>query len=309
MSENQLPPKKTNSFFYAGIIFLLMCIVGYQFFLLRKDREIIDQNEEIIAGKSVDLDKVSLKLDSIRTELDAKLQELIRLKGDTASVSKLKREIERDLMRSRSKNKASMELISILQDKIEIYEDKLVKKDLEIEDLKFKFNLAAKENKELKSSVVEKEEKIQKQSEEINNYRQKVEIAKKLKAESIRVTMIDTKGREKEEEDFKAKKISKLKIAFKIADNPIADRSSREVFLRITGPEGEILGEPSTGGGIFQFEGRDSPYTSKMSFLFDNVENPPPFLWEKGSLFPTGIYTVELFMEGYRLGQANFKVR
>ena len=309
MSENQLPPRKTNSFFYAGIIFLLICIVGYQFFLLRKDREIIDQNEELIAGKSVDLDKVSLKLDSIRTELDAKLQELIRLKGDTASVSKLKREIERDLMRSRSKNKASMELISILQDKIEIYEDKLVKKDLEIEDLKFKFNLAAKENKELKSSVVEKEEKIQKQSEEINNYRQKVEIAKKLKAESIRVTMIDTKGREKEEEDFKAKKISKLKIAFKIADNPIADRSSREVFLRITGPEGEILGEPSTGGGIFQFEGRDSPYTSKMSFLFDNVENPPPFLWEKGSVFPTGIYTVELFMEGYRLGQANFKVR
>jgi hypothetical protein len=309
MSENQLPPRKTNSFFYAGIIFLLMCIVGYQFFLLKKDREIIDQNEEIIAGKSVDLDKVSLKLDSIRTELDAKLQELIRLKGDTASVSKLKREIERDLMRSRSKNKASMELISILQDKIEIYEDKLVKKDLEIEDLKFKFNLAAKENKELKSSVVEKEEKIQKQFEEINNYRQKVEIAKKLKAESIRVTMIDTKGREKEEEDFKAKKISKLKIAFKIADNPIADRSSREVFLRITGPEGEILGEPSTGGGIFQFEGRDSPYTSKMSFLFDNVENPPPFLWEKGSVFPTGIYTVELFMEGYRLGQANFKVR
>jgi hypothetical protein len=309
MSENQLPPRKTNSFFYAGIIFLLICIVGYQFFLLRKDREIIDQNEEIIAGKSVDLDKVSLKLDSIRTELDAKLQELIRLKGDTASVSKLKREIERDLMRSRSKNKASMELISILQDKIEIYEDKLVKKDLEIEDLKFKFNLAAKENKELKSSVVEKEEKIQKQSEEINNYRQKVEIAKKLKAESIRVTMIDTKGREKEEEDFKAKKISKLKIAFKIADNPIADRSSREVFLRITGPEGEILGEPSTGGGIFQFEGRDSPYTSKMIFLFDNVENPPPFLWEKGSAFPTGIYTVELFMEGYRLGQANFKVR
>lgn len=309
MSENQLPPRKTNSYFYAAIIFLLFCIVGYQFFLLRKDREILDQNEEIIAGKSEDLSKVSFKLDSIKTELDDKLQELIRLKGDTASIAKLKREIERDLIRSRSKNKASVELISILQDKIEIYEDKLVKKDQEIEDLKYKFNLASRENKELKSTVVEKEEKIQKQVEEINTYRQKVEIAKKLKAESIRITMIDSKGREKEEEDFKAKKIAKLKIAFRIADNPIADRSSREVFLRITGPEGEILGEPSSGGGIFQFEGRDSPYTSKLNFLFDNVEAPPPFVWERGSPFTTGIYTVELFMEGYRLGQANFKIR
>lgn len=309
MTENQLPPRKSNALFYAVVILLLAGIVGYQFYLIMKDREIIDQNEQLIAEKSEDLDRVSVKLDSMRTSLDQKLQELIRLKGDTTSIAKLKREIERDLLRSKQKNKASMELISILEDKVAIYEDRLIKKDQEIEDLKYKFNLASEENTALKNTMVEKEEKIQKQVEEINTYRQKVEIAKKLKAESIRVSMIDAKGREKEEEDFKAKKISRLKISFRIADNPIADKSSREVFMRITGPEGGILGDPATGGGSFQIEGRESPYTSRLSFLFDNVDAPPPFVWEKGSAFSSGTYTIELFTDGYRLGQANFKVK
>jgi hypothetical protein len=309
MTENQLPPRKSNAVFYAIVILLLAGVVGYQFYLIMKDREIIDQNEQLIAEKSDDLDRVSVKLDSMRTSLDQKLQELIRLKGDTTSIAKLKREIERDLLRSKQKNKASMELISILEDKVAIYEDRLIKKDQEIEDLKYKFNLASEENTALKNTMVEKEEKIQKQVEEINTYRQKVEIAKKLKAESIRVTMVDAKGREKDEEDFKAKKISRLKISFRIADNPIADKSSREVYMRITGPEGGIMADPATGGGSFQIEGRESPYTSRLSFLFDNVDAPPPFVWEKGSAFSTGTYTVELFTEGYRLGQANFKVK
>ena len=309
MTENQLPPRKSNAVFYAIVILLLAGVVGYQFYLIMKDREIIDQNEQLISEKSDDLDRVSVKLDSMRTSLDQKLQELIRLKGDTTSIAKLKREIERDLLRSKQKNKASMELISILEDKVAIYEDRLIKKDQEIEDLKYKFNLASEENTALKNTMVEKEEKIQKQVEEINTYRQKVEIAKKLKAESIRVTMIDAKGREKDEEDFKAKKISRLKISFRIADNPIADKSSREVYMRITGPEGGIMADPATGGGSFQIEGRESPYTSRLSFLFDNVDAPPPFVWEKGSAFSTGTYTVELFTEGYRLGQANFKVK
>lgn len=309
MTENQLPPRKSNVVFYAIVILLLAGVFGYQFYLIMKDREIIDQNEQLIAEKSDDLDRVSVKLDSMRISLDQKLQELIRLKGDTTSIAKLKREIERDLLRSKQKNKASMELISILEDKVAIYEDRLIKKDQEIEDLKYKFNLASEENTALKNTMVEKEEKIQKQVEEINTYRQKVEIAKKLKAESIRVTMIDAKGREKDEEDFKAKKISRLKISFRIADNPIADKSSREVYMRITGPEGGIMADPSTGGGSFQIEGRESPYTSRLSFLFDNVDAPPPFVWEKGSAFSTGTYTVELFTDGYRLGQANFKVK
>lgn len=309
MSDHQLPPRRSNTVFFIVLILILVGIIGYQQFLREKDREAIEQNEAVISEKSADLNRVSQRLDSIRSELDNKLQELIRLKGDTSSIAKLKREIEKDLRRSRAKNQASMALINNLQDRIQEYENKLLAKDREIEDLREKFNLASKDNKVLKNTLVEKEEQIQNLAVEKDNLRQKVEIAKKLKAESIRISIIDTKGKEREDEDYKAKKIGKLKISFSIADNPVADIGSKEVYMRIIGPEGEILGDPATGGGTFSAEGNESPYTSKMSFLFDNKQAPPPFIWEKGSPFATGTYTVELFSEGYRLGQANFKVR
>jgi hypothetical protein len=309
MSEHQLPPRKNNSIFFIVLILILVGIIGYQQFLRFKDKEIIDQNEILITRKSADLDSISVKLDSIRTQLDLKLQELIRLKGDTASIARLKREIEKDYKRSREKNQASMALISSLQDRISEYEDKLLKKDKEIEDLKEKFNMASKDNKVLKNTLVEKEEQIQNLAVEKDNLKQKVEIAKKLKAESIRVSIIDTKGKEREEEDYKAKKIAKLKVSFLIADNPVADIGNKEVYMRILGPEGEILSDASSGGGSFSQDGKETPYTTKMSFLFDNKQAPPSFIWEKGSPFLTGTYTIELFSDGYRLGQSNFKVR
>jgi hypothetical protein len=309
MSEHQLPPRKGNTFFFIGIILLLAGIIIYQQILRTEDKEIISQSEMVISEKSAELDKVSGRLADIQKELDEKLKEIVKLKGDTTSLAILRREIERDLRRSRAKNQKSIALIGDLQDKIEEYEGKLLAKDKEIEDLRDKFNSASKDNRALKNTLVEKEEQIQSMAVETDNLKQKVEIAKKLKAESIKITVIDPKGNEREEEDYKAKKIGKLKINFSITDNQVAEIGNREVFMRILGPSGEFLGDPANGGGAFTFEGNETPYTSKMSFLFDNKQSPPPITWGKGSLFSTGTYTVELFCDGYKLGQANFKVR
>jgi cell division protein ZapB len=309
MSEHQLPPRKGNTIFFIGIILLLAGIIIYQQILRTEDKEIITQSEMVISEKSAELDKVSVRLANIQKELDEKLKEIVRLKGDTTSLAILRREIERDLRRSRAKNQKSIALISDLQDRIEEYEGKLLAKDKEIEDLKDKFNSASKDNRALKNTLVEKEEQIQSMAVETDNLKQKVELAKKLKAESIRITVIDPKGKEREEEDYKARKIGKLKINFSISDNQVAEIGNREVFMRILGPAGEFLGDPGSGGGTFTFEGNETPYTSKMSFLFDNKQSPPAITWGKGSPFSTGTYTIELFCDGYKLGQANFKVR
>jgi hypothetical protein len=74
-------------------------------------------------------------------------------------------------------------------------------------------------------------------------------------------------------------------------------------------PEGGYLFDAGSGGGTFTLEGRDSPYTSKLSFLFDNKQPLLSFIWEKGSPYKTGTYTIELFSEGIKLGQSNFIVK
>jgi hypothetical protein len=138
---------------------------------------------------------------------------------------------------------------------------------------------------------------------------EQLSIAARLRAESIRISIIDNRGREKEDDDYRARKISKLKVAFSIADNKVAQIENKEVFMRIMDPEGGYLYDIGSGGGTFLLDGRESPYTSKLSFLFDNKQAQLSFIWEKGSQFKTGTYTVELFCEGAKMGQANFIVR
>jgi len=309
MNETQIPPRKNRTFFVVILVLLLIGANGFQYYLSQQDKEIIQEKDVVIKEKIEDLSKASGALDSMRKELNLKIAEIQRLGGDTASIGLLKRQIERDLKNAKRQNFKSKEMIEDLKGRIEDYELQLVAKDEEIEKLKTENKFLFAETKQLKSKIVETEDSISKLSQSKAQLSAQVEIASLLRAEDLRISIIDSKGREKEDDDYRAKKISKLKVGFKIADNKVARIENKEVFMRITDPEGGYLYDIGSGGGTFIIEGRESPYTSKLSFLFDNKQPVLSFIWEKGSVYKTGTYTVELFSEGSKLGQANFIVR
>jgi cell division protein ZapB len=309
MNETQIPPRKNKTFLVFVLVAILLFANGLQFWLSHQDKQEIAQKEVIIKEKTEDLSKASLALDSMRKELEIKIAQVNKLGGDTASIGLLKRQIERDLKNARRQNFKSKEMIEDLQSRIEDYELQLVAKDEEIQKLKAENQALYTDNTKLKSKIVQREDSIFRLSDAKAKLSEQVLLASKLRAEDIRISIIDTKGREKEEEDYRAKKISKLKVSFKIAENKVAKIENKEVYMRITDPEAAYLYDIGTGGGTFVLEGRESPYTSKLSFLFDNKQPQLSFIWEKGSIFKTGTYTVELFSEGNKLGQANFIVK
>jgi hypothetical protein len=309
MTESQIPPRKNRTFFVIVLIIILLSANGFQYYLSQQDKEEIIEKDIVIKEKVADLSKASGALDSMRNELNIKIEEIKRLGGDTASIGLLKRQIERDLKNARRQNFKSKEMIEDLQGRIEDYELQLADKDEEIQKLKEENKSLFAETKQLKNKIVAKEDSISKLSESKAMLSEQVQIASRLRAEEIRISIIDSKGREKQDDDYRAKKISKLKVQFRIADNKVARIENKEVFMRITDPEGGYLYDIGSGGGTFIIEGRDSPYTSKLSFLFDNKQPNLSFLWDKGSPYKTGTYTIELFSEGNKLGQANFVVR
>jgi cell division protein ZapB len=309
MNETQLPPRKNKSVLFIVLILLLITANGVQFWLSRQDKEVIAEKDIVIKEKIEDLTKASSSLDSMRKELNLKIAEIQRLGGDTASIGLLKRQIERDLKNARRQNFKSKEMIEDLKGRIEDYELQLAAKDAEIIRLKKENQELYADNKQLKTKIVASEDSISKLSQTKAQLSAQIVQASKLRAEDIRISIIDTKGREKEEDDYRAKKIAKLKVSFKVADNKVANIENKEVHMRITDPEGAYLFDAATGGGTFQLDGRESPYTSKLSFLFDNKQPQLSFVWEKGSPWKTGTYTIELFLEGTKMGAANFVVR
>lgn len=309
MNETTLPPRKNKTVFILLLVIILVGANGFQYWLNQQNKEVIAEKDVVIQEKTEDLSQATLALDSMRQELNLKIAEIQRLGGDTASIGILKRQIERDLRNSRRENFRSREMIADLKGRIEDYELQLAAKDQEIERLKQENQSLFEDNTKLKSRIVQSEDSITRLAQTKARLSEQVEMASRLRAEEIRISVIDSKGREKEEEDYRARKIARLKVRFQIADNKVARIENKEVFMRITDPEGAYLYEIGTGGGVFQLEGRESPYTSKLSFLFDNKQTPLQFVWEKGSPYKTGTYTVELFCEGSKLGQSSFVVR
>jgi len=309
MTEAQIPPRKNKTALVLVLLAILLVANGFQYWLSRQDKVEILEKEILIKEKTEDLSKASTALDSMRMELELKIAEINKLGGDTASIGLLKRQIERDLKNTRRQNFKSKEMIEDLKNRIEDYELQLAAKDEEIGKLKAENQTLYADNTKLKTKIVQTEDSISRLSETKAKLSEQVEIASKLRAEEIKISIIDIKGREKEDDDYRAKKISKLKVNFKIADNKVARIENKEVFLRIMDPEGGYLYDAGSGGGTFTLEGRDSPYTSKLSFLFDNRQPQLSFVWEKGSPYKTGTYTIELFSEGIKLGQANFVVK
>lgn len=309
MMEQEIPPRKDRTPLVILLILILLVANGIQFWIGRQDKEEIVQKEEVIKEKSSELTKATLSLDSMRRELEDKISQIKKLGGDTASIGLLKRQIERDLKNSKRKNFKSAAMIEDLKGRIEDYELQLAAKDEEIQKLKFENESLFADNKKLKNKIVQTEDSISRLSVSKAKLTEQVVMASRLRAEEIQVVAIDAKGRETFETEYRVRKLNKLKVNFKIADNKLAQIENKEVFMRITDPEGGYLYEIGSGGGVFSFEGRESPYTSKLSFLFDNKQPQLSFIWEKGSPYKTGTYFIELFCEGHRIGQSNFSVK
>lgn len=139
-----------------------------------------------------------------------------------------------------------------------------------------------------------------------------VRVASVLKAENFNITAINKKNKEYEDDDneFKAKVVDKIRVKFNFGDNKVAKKETKEVILRLIEPSGTVLFDLSTGGGSFtNADGKTDFYTDKQSILFDNSQQAITFLYNKGSEYEEGKYTVEIYANGYLIGDNSFTVK
>lgn len=309
MDNNNLPKNNSRTTLLIAFIIILLGINVLQFYLSMQNKKELESKQMTLEQKADELKRVSLELDSMRRELKYKIEEVQKLGGDTASISALLRQIEKDFKNSKKINAKNRKVIAELKNRMEDYEIQLAAKDQEIEKLKQERDELYASNKQLKNKIVQREDSILKLSQTSQKLAEQVNIASALRAEKVKVSIIDSKGREKEDDEYRAKRIAKLKVTFTIADNKVARIETKEIFMKITDPEGQILYDIASGGGTFMLDGRETPFTSKLSFLFDNKEPNLVFVWEKGSLFKSGTHNIELYCEGQKIGYTNFVVK
>jgi hypothetical protein len=165
------------------------------------------------------------------------------------------------------------------------------------------------ENTNLKTQKVRLADSINVIDREKRQLAEKVTIASALKAESLEISAINERGKERDRGEYRAKQIDRIKVAFNLGENNVAKIETKDIYMRLIEPDGAAVFDMATGGGTFMFNGQETFYTAKQEILFDNTKQPVSFVFSKGTPYKSGRHTVELYADGFKIGEGNFVVK
>ena len=148
------------------------------------------------------------------------------------------------------------------------------------------------QNRQLTSQVTQ----ATKENEDLSK---RMTLAEKLNVSGVELTALKSNGKIEK----KITKAKQLKVSFTIPQNNSTPVGEKTIYMRITSPEGFLLGE----NGTFPFEGGNVPYTERKTFEYEGQEIPDMAIyWNVNTTLNAGTYTVELFLDDYRLASRNF---
>lgn len=297
------PKKASNK--TAIIIALLSIIVIIQSIKIYLDYQEKVEVKVQLATTEEDLATTMQRLNEIQSELKQKITELEKLGGDITELEKAKAEVDAELNRTRNRTSKN---IKELKDRVEGYEQLLKLKDEELDKLKSLNKELFSENRNLKTTQNVLSDSINRLSKSTDELATKVAIASQLKAENIAVASVSGKGKERTS-PFRSKQLETLKVDFNIAENKVAPIEGKKIMIRVTDENGQVIFDVAKGSGTFMLDGKEEFYTAAQEILFDNTRQKMSLLYEKGSEYASGTYTVDIFTDGYKMGQIQFKVK
>ncbi len=307
MTDKPLPQQPVGDDKKAKPIWLFVTIV---LVILLAVKFVLDYNEkkELQEYYQTELTEAQEKLAEIDAELQQKIREIDSLGGDIEELLAVQQQLTEERDQLQRTRKANRQLIARLKRKTEGYEELLKAKDKEIEELKKVNQALLSENTDLKEKTNELNRSLTELNEDKKELQQKVELAARLKAENIRVMAVTKSGKEKSGV-LKSRQLVKLKVTFNIAKNEVAPLETKEILIRVIDENGQVIFDVSRGSGSFILNGKETFYTAAQDVLFDNSGQQLTFEYEKGSRFDPGQYKVEVYTDGYLMGEAAFIVK
>jgi myosin heavy subunit len=293
-----------------SIALLVMTIMAATFgYLYYQERSVTNRQEQDLEARVSELATTEVKLDSISRQLDARIAEVEGLGGDVEELKKVRAQLEADRTSLRRGN-------ATMSKKVKEYEDFLTKKDEELAQLRAENQQLLSKNDSLVvfTSNLTRERQLLSDSllgvvDKNRDLEAKVTMASALRARNVKVYAISSKGKVREGDNVRARRVDKVRVDFMLEKNPLAKQDQKTVYLRILNPQGAILSDVAAGSGVFQYNGQDETYTKSKEIQFANNNQDVSMMYDRSASFPSGTYTVELYSEGFKIGEGSFSVR
>ncbi len=134
----------------------------------------------------------------------------------------------------------------------------------------------------------------------------KVEIGGAINVENVQVTAMKMRSNGKYTETNKAQKTDAIKVAFRLIENEIAEPGDKEAYIVLKNPGGQVI---NAKGTFMMSEGNEAKYTDQTIVNYENADLDVVMLVErKGDKYESGVYPIEVFVEGKLVGSANLEL-
>lgn len=158
------------------------------------------------------------------------------------------------------------------------------------------------ENTEIKSKNEQLTARVANETKKNEALSERMTLAEKLNVTGLNLIALKKNGKE-EKNVTKAKQ---LEVTFTIPQNNSTPPGEKTIYLRITSPEGNLLGN----AGSFSFEGASLQCTARKNIEYAGEEiGGIKIYWDVNTALTPGEYTVELFADNYRLASRRFTLK
>lgn len=245
-----------------------------------------------------ELNDAALRLDALKTS-NAQADSLIQTKNK--DIDDLKNKIQ-SILNDKNATEAQLNearrLIAQLKGNIDTYAS-------EIESLKLQNTQLTEQNAVVTSQRDSVIQNLDSTKQVIQQKEQIIDVGSTLHASNFKIVGIQEKGSGREKETSKAKKVDKLKISFDLDENRITQSGLKDIYIAITAPDGKPVTVDALGSGRFVTrDGVERPFTKKMTVNYVQGEKQPVTVeWSQNSDFQTGHYKIEIYNNGFKIGQ------
>ncbi len=298
--KNNLPTIIT-----AILVVALLGTWGYIIYDKNKTKETIDQKETMIATTSTQKDQLQKELEDAAMRYDvlktsnSKKDSSITVKD--REIGEKKTRIQQLLSKTNATQAELAEakrLISSLNGDIDGYKEQVAvlqqQKTQLITEKAVVVNQRDRAVRNYDSSTL-----VIKQKEDLIN------VGSTLHASNFNIVGINERRGGKEKITTVSKRVSKLRISFDLDENMLSESGAKEIYICITAPDGSPVAVQALGSGTFNTrQGEEKPYTQRLDVNYtQNKRQSVSFDWKQGSSFTTGNYKIEVYNNGFKVGE------
>lgn len=295
----EVPVKKErdSSKIYFFIIAIVALLATNVYFYIK-----FKSSGEKLYTVTIQKEDLQIEIDRIEAELD----NLVNFKTDDVAsefvasenrartiIANLRAKLDNNAISEADIQKARMEVYALKSNVSELRTD--------LSDLKMRNDLLQRKNSELSQQVEEGDSLISNLHQENKSLKGKITVASGLKVSNIQVNGISIGKKGNIEIETKARRSNKLQIVFNLADNDLAKKGQKEVFVRVIDPSGNLLADANN---LFFVHGEKLQYTFKEVIYFTNKGEEYQIYWESAK-FSKGAYTILLYADNAIMGRAS----